>query len=116
MSTHNYVFETNIRKIGIPWHTRVLLYKSGVQGGIHYTDAKLVFPICSLNSYFQNRYPQVDNEDQSDCTTTRVLRSYNWLMLSSAETEIYLAHKCSNANKVIILSFMSRINDCLWLS
>ena len=28
----------NIRKIGIPLHTPVLLYKSGVQGGIHYTD------------------------------------------------------------------------------
>ena len=27
-----------IRKIGIPLHTPVLLYKSGVQGGIHYTD------------------------------------------------------------------------------
>ena len=25
-------------KIGIPLHTPVLLYKSGVQGGIHYTD------------------------------------------------------------------------------
>ena len=27
-----------IRKICIPLHTPVLLYKSGVQGGIHYTD------------------------------------------------------------------------------
>ena len=27
-----------IRKIGIPLHTPVLLCKSGVQGGIHYTD------------------------------------------------------------------------------
>ena len=26
------------RKIGIPLHTLVLLYKSGVQGGIHYMD------------------------------------------------------------------------------
>ena len=25
-------------KIGIPLHTPVMLYKSGVQGGIHYTD------------------------------------------------------------------------------
>ena len=25
-------------KIGIPLHTPVLLYKSGVQGGIHYMD------------------------------------------------------------------------------
>ena len=33
-----YVLETKIRKIGIPLQTPVLLYKSGVQGGIHYTD------------------------------------------------------------------------------
>ena len=36
-STHNLRFGAKIRKIGIPLHT-VLLYKSGVQGGIHYTD------------------------------------------------------------------------------
>ena len=28
-------------KIGIPLHTPVLLYKSGVQGGIHFTDRVL---------------------------------------------------------------------------
>ena len=28
----------NIKKTGIPLHAPVLLYKSGVQGGIHYTD------------------------------------------------------------------------------
>ena len=37
-STHNLCFGAKIRKIGIPLHTPVLLYKSGVQGGIHYTD------------------------------------------------------------------------------
>ena len=26
------------KKIGIPLHTPVLLYKSGVEGGTHYTD------------------------------------------------------------------------------
>ena len=31
-------FGAKIRKIGILLHTSVLLYKSGVQGGIHYTD------------------------------------------------------------------------------
>ena len=31
-------FGAKIRKIVIPLHTPVLLYKSGVQGGIHYTD------------------------------------------------------------------------------
>ena len=29
-STHNLCFEAKIRKIGIPLHTPVLLYKSGV--------------------------------------------------------------------------------------
>ena len=37
-STHNLCFGAKIRKIGIPLHTPVLLYKSGVQGGIHCTD------------------------------------------------------------------------------
>ena len=36
--THNLCFGAKIRKIGIPLHTPVLLYKSGVQGGIYYTD------------------------------------------------------------------------------
>ena len=36
--THNLCFGAKISKIGIPLHTPVLLYKSGVQGGIHYTD------------------------------------------------------------------------------
>ena len=38
MSTHNLCFGAKIRKIGIPLHTPVLLDKSGVQRGIHYTD------------------------------------------------------------------------------
>ena len=38
MSTHNLCFGAKIRKIGIPLHTPILLYKSGVQGGIHFTD------------------------------------------------------------------------------
>ena len=37
-STHNLCFGAKIRKIGIPLLTPVLLCKSGVQGGIHYTD------------------------------------------------------------------------------
>ena len=36
-STHNLCFGTKIRKIGIPLHTPVLLYKSGVYGGIQCT-------------------------------------------------------------------------------
>ena len=42
-STHNLCFEAKIRKIGRPLHTPVLLYKSGVQRGIHYTD---MFSLC----------------------------------------------------------------------
>ena len=37
-STHNLCFGAKIRKIGIPLHAPVLLYKSGVQGGIRVTD------------------------------------------------------------------------------
>ena len=32
MSTHNLCFGAKIRKIGLPLHTPVLLYKNGVQG------------------------------------------------------------------------------------
>ena len=32
------MFWSKNKKIGISLHTPVLLYKSGVQGGIHYTD------------------------------------------------------------------------------
>ena len=34
----NLCFRSKIRKIGIPLQTPVLLNKSGVHGGIHYTD------------------------------------------------------------------------------
>ena len=37
-STNNLCFGTKIRKKGIPLHTPVLLYKSGVEGGIYCTD------------------------------------------------------------------------------
>ena len=32
------MFWSKNKKIGMPLHIPVLLYKSGVQGGIHYTD------------------------------------------------------------------------------
>ena len=39
ISTHMYLcFGAKKRKICIPLHTPVLLYKSGVLWGIHYTD------------------------------------------------------------------------------
>ena len=40
MSIHNLIlsFGAKIRKIEIPLHTSVLLYKSEDQGGIHYMD------------------------------------------------------------------------------
>ena len=34
----NLCFGAKIRKLGIPLQTPVLLYKSGIQGGIHVTD------------------------------------------------------------------------------
>ena len=37
-STHNLCFGPRIRKIGIPVHTSVLLYKRGFKWGIHCTD------------------------------------------------------------------------------
>ena len=33
-----YMFWSKNKKKGIPLHTPVLLYKRGVQGGIHFTD------------------------------------------------------------------------------
>ena len=42
-STHNLCFGAKIRKIGIPLHIPVLLYKSGVQGGGVYI-ARTCFP------------------------------------------------------------------------
>ena len=38
MSTHSLCFGAKIRNIGIPLHTPVLLYKSGVYGGMYNTD------------------------------------------------------------------------------
>ena len=38
MSTHNLWFEAKIGEIIITLHTPVLLYKSGVKGGIYITD------------------------------------------------------------------------------
>ena len=43
-STQNLCFGSKIRNLGIPLHTPVLLYKSGVQGGIHVTD---VYSYCN---------------------------------------------------------------------
>ena len=37
-NTHNLCFGAKIRKISIPLHTPVLLYKSGVLEGTHFTD------------------------------------------------------------------------------
>ena len=51
MSTHNQCFGAKIRKIGIHLHTPVSLYKSGVQGGIHYTD---MFSSCEKRQCHDN--------------------------------------------------------------
>ena len=45
-STHNLCFGAKIRQIDIPLHTPVWLYKSGVQGGIHFTDM-----LCESGNY-----------------------------------------------------------------
>ena len=37
-STHNPCFGSKIRKLGIPLHIPVFLYKSGVYMSIHFTD------------------------------------------------------------------------------
>ena len=62
-STHNLCFGAKIRKIGILLHTPVLLYKSGVQGGIHYTDmfhdvsvGVIIKMICVVLEISQNTY------------------------------------------------------------
>ena len=64
-STHNLCFGAKIRKIGIPLHTPALLYKSGVQGGIHYTDMfswwihctlYIIYLICSNKHTFSNKH------------------------------------------------------------
>ena len=66
MSTHNLCFGAKIRKIGIPLHTPVLLYKSEVKGGIHCMDmfsccacvvsssVDLKLPIKNINSGLRN--------------------------------------------------------------
>ena len=48
--THNLCFVAKIRIIGIPLHTPVLLYRSGVQGGIHYTDVFVLSNLCNTES------------------------------------------------------------------
>ena len=59
-STHNLCFGAKIRKIGIPLHTPVLLYKSGVQRGIHihvmspwYGSGRFGFHFREIGVYFR---------------------------------------------------------------
>ena len=54
MHTHNLCFGSKIWKINIPLHTPVLLYKSGVKGGIHCADLFFscnVACFCSLATF-----------------------------------------------------------------
>ena len=53
-STHNLCFGAKIRKIGIPLHTPVLLYTSGIQGGIHYTRHVLVMIVTVFAVRWKN--------------------------------------------------------------
>ena len=50
MSTHTLCFGAKIRKIGISLQIPVLLYKSGVQGGIHYTNSFRDVRFSSISS------------------------------------------------------------------
>ena len=50
-STHNLCFGAKIRKIGIPLHTPVLLYKSGVGGGTHFTDMFIHYALFKLKKF-----------------------------------------------------------------
>ena len=64
MSTHNLCFGAKIRKIGIPLHTPVLLYKSGIQG-VFITrtcfgdDTELCIPFTMhFNIMFKRKFSQ----------------------------------------------------------
>ena len=54
MSTHNLCFGAKIRKIGIPLHTPVLLYKSGVILRTCFPDVTFLLPIFSENMFQEN--------------------------------------------------------------
>ena len=51
-STHNLCFGANIRKIGMPLHTPISLYKSGIQGYLNSTDM-FWFPDVETNTFAQ---------------------------------------------------------------
>ena len=48
MSTHSLCFGEKIRKVDIPLQTPVFLYKSGVYGGIHYTEGVTIKNVLLL--------------------------------------------------------------------
>ena len=52
-STHNLCFVAKIRKIGLPLHSPVLLYKSWVSVGIYFTD------LFSFSYIHQGPFPRV---------------------------------------------------------
>ena len=54
MSTHNLCFGSKIRRIGIPPHTPVLLYKIGVQGGILFM---YMLSRCDVAHHLQSPLP-----------------------------------------------------------
>ena len=58
-STHSLCFGSKMQKIGIPLHTPVLLYKSGVKGVICVTD---MFSTCHRHVILMNvfyKYPPI---------------------------------------------------------
>ena len=60
---HNLCFGAKIRKIGIPLHTPVLLYKSWVYGGIYFTD---MFSLCLQQCKKQNLFIYTNFEIRLD--------------------------------------------------
>ena len=61
-STHNLCFRAKIRKIGKPLHTPFLLYKSGVQWGIHYNGHVLT---CFLMNVYLDCMKYLDCRNSS---------------------------------------------------
>ena len=90
-STHNLCFGAKIRKIGIPLHTPVLLYKIGVQGGIHYTDMFSLCVFCLVNSSDVDQSSRVDG-----CYTCSF---YNCIYMNLNATKCTFGHSDITSRK-----------------
>ena len=70
-----YVLEQKIRKIGITLFTPVLIYKSGVQGDIHYTGhvsvMEYTFPVYKVHQSYVSHILLV-KVSLIQCTSERI--------------------------------------------